>query len=230
MKKFSVLAIFVVFLFSATSVYAVPTPPQGVQSPNYLGVFLDDGAGHTGYVLSQTGVATFTGALGDWTVNVTTAITYPTLGTTSNPEIDLNSVNASSSTGGTLQIYASASGFLPPSLTGQTQFVFDVGGTTAGSVQYKLYWDNFPNYLFWTGYGSIMDSGVISNSPFSDTFGGDIPANAVDYTLFAQIIHTGAGATSFDGDLSTVPEPATMLLLGSGLLGMGVYARRRFIK
>jgi hypothetical protein len=38
------------------------------------------------------------------------------------------------------------------------------------------------------------------------------------------------GTFSFQGNSATVPEPATMLLLGSGLLGIGVYARKRFSK
>ena len=46
-------------------------------------------------------------------------------------------------------------------------------------------------------------------------------------SAIAVITHTGAGVSSFDAETTQVPAPATLLLLGGGLLGGALYARRQ---
>ena len=66
--------------------------------------------------------------------------------------------------------------------------------------------------------------GLPTGVPYHGNFNISFDANASPTNAFTSI-------DVLSGDLkNSVPEPATMLLLGSGLLGMGIFARRRFKK
>jgi hypothetical protein len=65
---------------------------------------------------------------------------------------------------------------------------------------------------------------------FSITSGFVAGINTLDFVLFNESGPTGLRVEFLSGSADPIPEPATMLLLGSGLIGLAGYGRRRFKK
>jgi len=70
----------------------------------------------------------------------------------------------------------------------------------------------------------IMFFGIVG-CPSSDD-----PFTTSSFTSTTSTPVASPGEPSTGGDISAVPEPATLLLIGSGLVGLGVFGRKRFKK
>src|SRR5581483_9758957 len=100
---------------------------------------LSDGS-NTESATGAGGAVTFAGAVGSFVFNITTGLSKPLIGTATLPLLDLNSVDVTAATGGTLTIEVTDTDFVGSG--GILQFLNNVGGTTtAGSLNFKTYMD-----------------------------------------------------------------------------------------
>jgi hypothetical protein len=209
---------FFVLSIAASLVAAIAATPAKAA----LEISLQSGAS----VYTQTGGSPLVvvDSIGNFTTTVNTGTS------TTTPSLDLSSVEISSSGSGSLVVTLSGNGFTTPSDI--TNWLTQLSGnfaTGTATVSLQTFVDNTNTLL---GTQHLLSTLTDSSTPFgiSDVVTATSPGPFA-LTEVVTIITTGAAQLSLDASVADppLPEPASLLLLASGLLGLRIVSRRKRI-